>query len=442
MTASIHPRLIRPSRDGEEGGWSYLFSANGHDYIFPALVNELGGLKPLVNDIFVEPGAPSIEDTDPSWATKVIYWKASEWEEKLLPKAVEWINKNGFTIPPIPYRRMELRKIEDRGGDDRVSEVMNLTAFETKDGFSRTELIVYQFTEVGGEEGKGRKPLMQWWMEGFVEFKGADVAMRGYSVPQACDRLSDWADIPGFLKHYVNEKGPAEAFKVLGVQDNRDTIREEALRAAVMWIAFCRYITSLKTTYEEGLPRRGPKRAAARTTEEALALEQATIFKTVGVLKSGVQKRPVATGAGTRHRYRYLVRGHERIINGKSIWIKPQVRGEGEFLARSIGTEEAEVAAKEIEPPVEVKVLAEEARADEPAVSAETVDEVVEQVDQPATDAEVTPEPVAPTVPVAEPEPTPAIMEPPPVVPTPRVAKPRRSVLQSAVRFFLSLFRR
>lgn len=88
-----------------------------------------------------------------------------------------------------------------------------------------------------------------------------------------------------------------------------------------------------------------------------MALEQATVFKTIGVLKSGIRKKPVATGIGTKHRYRYLVRGHEWIINGKSIWIKPQLRGEGEFLSRSIGaTEEAQQAAKDIEAPVPLTV--------------------------------------------------------------------------------------
>src|SRR4051812_22261301 len=42
------PRLIRPSKDGQEGGWSYLFHANGEDFIFPALVNELGSLRSLI----------------------------------------------------------------------------------------------------------------------------------------------------------------------------------------------------------------------------------------------------------------------------------------------------------------------------------------------------------------------------------------------------------
>lgn len=425
MTASLHPRLIRPTKDGEEGGWSYLFSANGQDYIFPALVNELGHLKPLI-DTDSQTGEPAPRSPlDMIYSTKVIYWKASEWEEKLLPLAVEWTNLYGFVWPDIPYPVMEFRKIEDRHGEDRVTEVVNIAALDRREeDKDYPTLLVHQFTEVGGEEGKGRRPLLQWWMEAMIRFKGPrEVTGGGWSVPSACERIADWSDVPGFLKWKIEEAGAAHFFKTLSVHSSRDSaLTYDEVRVVTMWIAFCRYITSLKTKYEEGLPQRGRRRSTARTTEEALALEQATIFQTVGVLKSGARRKPIATGTGTKHRYRYLVRGHERIINGKSIWIKPQVRGEGEFLARSIGTDEAIDAAKEIEPKAEVTVEVPAEEAKQEAISDETAQEIVEQVEAPFVDADG--EEIKPDEP-----------PPQPVMPQPR------SLFRNAVRFLLSLFR-
>ena len=54
-----------------------------------------------------------------------------------------------------------------------------------------------------------------------------------------------------------------------------------------------------------------------------MALEQAVFLKSAGILKSGKRRKTVATGEGTKHRYRYFVRGHERIVSGKVIWVKP-----------------------------------------------------------------------------------------------------------------------
>jgi hypothetical protein len=364
-TPTALPRLIRPTKDGEEGGWSYLFHVNGQDFIFPAQVDELGSLQPLVGgnrtpkpDSNPLTGASPADDT---YQTKVIYWKASDWETKLLPHAVSWLQREGFTFPPIPYQVMEFRKIEDRDGEDRVTEVVNVVALEPEESSSVTDptLMVHQFKSVEGEEGKGRRPLLQWWQEGIIYFRGRVASAGCWSVPRAAAKLADWGRFPGFVQDIIENEGLARVFKMVSLRDgNEEALTEDELRVITMWVAFCRYITSLKTTYEEGLTNRGRRRSEARTLDEAVALEQATIFKTVDVLKSGVQRKPVNTGTGTKHRYRYLVRGHERIINGKVIWVKPQIRGEGEFLARSVGTSnQAAVAGEAIAGPQTVNVM-------------------------------------------------------------------------------------
>ena len=419
--SAIAPRLIRPSKDGQEGEWSYLLHANGHDYIFPALVNELGHLKGLLDKAWREEGETR-DPADPNvFVNKVIYWKASEWETKIRPHAEAWMNTHGFEWPDIPFPRMELRKIEDRGGEERVTEVLNLTAMAASEKLEHPTLMVYQFRDAQGEEGNGRRPLMQWWMEGFIDFRGRGLRGALYSVSRACERIADWGRHPELMKRWVEESGSEHMFKLLSLHDqDAKKVREEELRVVVLWVAFCRYIASLKTTYEGEQSRRGSRRSAPRTNEEALALEQADLFKTVAVLKSGVCRKPVATGTGTHHRYRYLVRGHERIVNGKSIWIKPQIRGQGEFLNLATGTEEAREAAKEIEPPTKITINV-------PA-------DVAAPESPPAVD-----------VPQASAEPSSPVEESPVLIPctverTP--APPERpSLLRSAVRAFLSFFR-
>jgi hypothetical protein len=426
---SVAPRLIRPSKDGQEGEWSYLYRVHGHDYIFPALVNELGHLKALLGeDEPVQQDHPLTVGPD-ALVQKVIYWKASEWETKILPHAVAWMDAHKFTLPDLPYPWMELRKIEDRDGDERVTEVVNVLACPVNENHPHPELIVHQFTEVGEEEGKGRRPLLQWWMEGLIELKGETVDARCLSVPKAGRWLGGFRDIHEFLDRKIEESGPGQFFKAAATGGTRGpAISEEELRVIVLFVAFCRYIASLKTTYEEGLPQQGRRRSAPKTTEEALALEQAEIFKTVAVLKSGVRKKPVATGTGTQHRYRYLVRGHERIINGKSIWIKPQIRGQGEFLNRATGTEEAKVAADVIEPPAAVTVQA------EAPVSTETPPVVEAAPAEPAATAMPDETPAAP---VEQPDPADRVQPPP--QPDPPRRKP--SLVRSAVRLVLSFFR-
>jgi hypothetical protein len=334
----LTPRLIRPEKDGQEGEWSYLFHANGHDYIFPALVNELGHLKGIFDDEDRTASETRKPDSSEPILTKVIYWKASEWETKFLPLAVEWFKIHRFTFPKVPYIVMEFRKIEDRDGENRITEVVNVAAIDrSADEPDPPTLLVYQFKEVGGEEGKGRKPLMQWWMQGTIRFEDLDVFGGGFSVPCACSRLARWAKYPDFLKKLIHARGASHIFKLLAVHGDSDpALNDDELRIVTMWIAFCLYINSLKTTYVEGLP--GRRRSEARDLEEALALEQATILKSAGILRSGVQRKPVATGTGSKHRYRYLVRGHERIVGGKVIWVKPQIRGEGEFMVLPTAT--------------------------------------------------------------------------------------------------------
>src|SRR4051812_29683017 len=94
--ASSTPRLIRPTKDGQEGEWSYLYTVDGQDYIFPAQVNELGNLQPLLHkdeqEAFDSQHDNRQEPGDPRYVKKVVYWRASEWETKLLPLAVEWMN--------------------------------------------------------------------------------------------------------------------------------------------------------------------------------------------------------------------------------------------------------------------------------------------------------------------------------------------------------------
>src|SRR5947209_3705788 len=107
---AIKPQLIRPTKDGQEGEWAYLFHADGHDYLFPARVNELGQLKGMLDKD--EPEPPKQHDpADPNvLVNKVIYWKASEWETKIRPHAEAWMSSHGFEWPDIPFPMMELRK--------------------------------------------------------------------------------------------------------------------------------------------------------------------------------------------------------------------------------------------------------------------------------------------------------------------------------------------
>lgn len=350
--AKVFPRLIKPEKDGESGGWSYLFNNEGTEYIFPAEVSELGVKNVTPQDIVQKSAELTKEEV--SYIRKVIYWRASEWETKLLPKAIEWVNKNGFVFPQIPFHVMELRKIEDRDGEDRVTECMEFFALEEhvqQDGTNKKPcILVEQYKEVPGEVGPHKKPLMQLWSDGYIEFSNKETLKDClFSVTNACESIPDWGKHPEFLKSIIEDKGAGDAFKMMCLRKRKkEYLAEETLRLATIWLAMTCYISSLKTTYEAGLPSRGPRRKEEKVLDEAVALEQAEIFTKVGVLKSGVRKKPVATGTGTQHGYRYLVRGHERIINGKAIWIKPQIRGQGEFIDKAIGTEEAVNPAQKI----------------------------------------------------------------------------------------------
>lgn len=341
--SKIEPRLIRPEKDGEIGEWSYLFKNDGVEYIFPAKVGELGRMKMSGQGIVGK--SMEITADEAAWVKKIIYWRASEWETKMLPKAVEWISKNGFTFPKIPWHIMELRKIEDRDSEDRVTEAIEYIAMPShlmESGVNRPDsLLIEQYREVPGEQGPGKKPLMQLWADGFIDFGNKNINDSMFSVSNACETIPEWGKHPEFLKSLIDKDGADYIFKLLRLRKRRKKeVAEETLRLATIWIAFCCYITSLKVTYEDGLPQKGVRRKQEKILEEAVAIEQAEIFEKVSVLKSGTQKRPVATGTGTQHGYRYVVRGHERIINGRAIWIKPHIRGEGELVVKAVGTEE------------------------------------------------------------------------------------------------------
>jgi hypothetical protein len=195
-------------------------------------------------------------------------------------------------------------------------------------------ISVHQFTGIDGEAGSAKKPLMQWSMEGFINFSDGKLSILALDLMNAARRLVEWSDVPDFNDQIISQRGAADALKTFSSQgsDSQYQPTDAQLRAVTQWLAFCLYINSLKPVYLDGEAKQRRK-SEPRTLEEAVAIEQATILKSAGLLKSGVRRKKVMNpGSGTKHRYRYLVRGHERIINGKSIWVKPQIRGSGEFM--------------------------------------------------------------------------------------------------------------
>lgn len=323
MKPTVHPRLIRPERDGEKGEWAYLFRVEEEEYIFPARVSPLKALHSRL-------GSGLFDDAP----YKVIYWKASEWP-KYHPAAVEWIRRFGFRMPNVPYPFLELRKIDDLAGDGgTVAEVLRFISFQ--DSCIWTE----QWQSIGDDLFEWRQ-IKDFRLEGKRSYEPG----KSLSIANACDWVSKNATYmaePDFAERIIGPYAgsPDRFFEILTAESRLSDRSDHDLRIITIWIAFCLYINSLKTTYvDDGIQSVSRKRSAPRTLEEAVALEQAVILKSAGILKSGVRRRHVLNpGSGTKHRYRYLVRGHERVINGKSIWVKPQIRGNGEFMVLPTAT--------------------------------------------------------------------------------------------------------
>src|SRR4051794_26585087 len=93
-------------------------------------------------------------------------------------------------------------------------------------------LHFHQFTEVDGREGSGRRPLMQWWAEGLIEFKDLEVECLGMSLPKACERIAEWSLYEELFPKWYEEDTPAKFFRTLCVHGGKGEpkVREEELR--------------------------------------------------------------------------------------------------------------------------------------------------------------------------------------------------------------------
>ncbi len=311
------PQLIRPWDEENSllGIWSYKYEINGKDYIVPATISTLEDLEEKYNK-----------------EQKIIYWRSGEFDKYM---KLGWDLHEGSSgkIKGLPCPVLQLRMIEemDNFAKGKVYEVLKL--FLDKEG-KCLNMVQFIYEETYPSEtnkyDSENYGLYEWQWFARLNLKTGKCGIKAlHAFPENIDRLGD--DYPW------DELKMIEAAEILG---EVKTVDDEAIssiqRAYALFCGFNAYLLQMKP--EKAKYNTDRQNHGEMNIFDRYELGQTEMRDQVYVIKRGTTKTKY-TGLGTKHSHQYTVTGHERIICGKAIWVKPHIRGEGEFIAKNLGTD-------------------------------------------------------------------------------------------------------
>lgn len=290
------PCLVRPfdDEDAKKGvGWRYyLENDNDRGLLIPALVMTLERYE---------------EKNDYT----VIYCDVMEVKDFM-----DWeLTNQTRTIPEMPFEKIELRSV----GKSMLRQIWQFQRHEDS-----LLMEMWQYDEFFNQDIGDYHKLIEWRGYADLLFKNGTI-----SLTQECSsfnniyhRTADYKE--GHHDDNINDIVD-KLYKVdPSDKQSKQNCTNEAVMAYQILCGLCNHINNMKPKIASPVQRKlsdiGNKEFIAR---------QKVLAKKCKMLQGGNTKT-VATGEGTKHSYRYEVRGHWRNTDSGVIWVNPHKRGEGE----------------------------------------------------------------------------------------------------------------
>lgn len=284
------PILVRPFDDkrADDGlGWRYYVEDNGVSALIPAIVIPL-------------------ERYEQTREGTVIYCDQDE-----ITELIKLGTDGKHTIPNMPFETIELRIV----GDTMLREIK---IFKTTDDCLTCEF--FEYDEFYNKQDNHK--LVEW---------------RGYTgLREYNGELINCADAASFLnmpkrvhKYQGKEMNAQEMYEKLYPIDANDrdsmfTCYVQGLMNRAILVGLCEKINSIQPNKASPMMRK-----ITEIENKEFVNRQKELAKRCKMIGQG-NTGTVATGQGTKHSYRYEVRGHWRNTENGIIWVNPHKRGEGE----------------------------------------------------------------------------------------------------------------
>ena len=312
------PLLIRPWDDKEEklGNYSYLYVIDGREVIMPARIQIMQEFD---------------EDSD-----EVIYYT----RQTVIDKQVKALSRMG-ELPcfdeVLPHPNFQIRVIQDKKQNSWSSDLpvqiikCNLKPHMIEEKTS-LNIDVWQLEKFEGLQDTS--VFMEWvlnydYLMNTPKLQKEGLQISPFQKVQTIERLEeilkksnreDFDSLKELYAHYTSAIEKNTFLQIPLTEGYGKTIMD----SYSVFVAFSLFLKNLKPDVAEY--KTGRKNLAKTAEGKAFKFDQDIMSNRVRLLTKG-QTKTRATGKGGEHSYRYNVRGHERYVGEKFIWVKAHERG-------------------------------------------------------------------------------------------------------------------